>query len=114
MDLNNLSLFNMANTQMAYLTKRQQVLATNIANANTPDYLPQDVEKPSFANVLRTSSVQMAVTNEKHLSGLPSQSSRFRVFTPKLDTALTIDGNGVVLEDQLMRLARQKAIITGC
>ena len=91
MDLNNLSLFNMANTQMAYLTKRQQVLATNIANANTPDYLPQDVEKPSFANVLRTSSVQMAVTNEKHLSGLPSQSSR------------------LVLEDQLNEASKTKS-----
>lgn len=109
MDLNNLSLFNMATTQMAYLTKRQQVLATNIANANTPNYLPQDVEKPSFANVLRTSSVQMAVTNEKHLSGLPSQSSRFRVFTSKLDTALTIDGNGVVLEDQLNEASKTKS-----
>ena len=74
-----------------------------------PDYLPQDVEKPSFANVLRTSSVQMAVTNEKHLSGLPSQSSRFRVFTPKLDTALTIDGNGVVLEDQLNEASKTKS-----
>ena len=52
MDLNNLSIFSMAKTEMAYLTERQKVLATNIANANTPHYLPQDVEEPSFANVL--------------------------------------------------------------
>ena len=51
MDLNNLSIFSMAKTEMAYLTERQKVLATNIANANTPHYLPQDVEEPSFANV---------------------------------------------------------------
>ena len=45
MALNNLSIFSMAKTEMAYLTERQKVLATNIANANTPHYLPQDVEE---------------------------------------------------------------------
>ena len=67
MDLNNLSIFSMAKTEMAYLTERQKVLATNIANANTPHYLPQDVEESSFANVLRT-SLPMTLTNEKHFA----------------------------------------------
>ncbi len=108
MDLNNLSIFNVANTEMAYLTERQKVLATNIANANTPHYLPQDLEKPSFANVLRT-SLPMTVTNEKHLSGLPSRNGGFRLYTPKSDTALTIDGNGVVLEDQMNEASKTKS-----
>ena len=76
MDLNNLSIFSMAKTEMAYLTERQKVLATNIANANTPHYLPQDVEEPSFANVLRT-SLPMTLTNEKHLAGIPSGNGGF-------------------------------------
>ena len=97
MALNNLSIFSMAKTEMAYLTERQKVLATNIANANTPHYLPQDVEEPSFANVLRT-SLPMTLTNEKHLAGIPSGNGGFRVYTPKPDTALTIDGNGVAGE----------------
>lgn len=108
MDLNNLSIFSMANTEMDYLTERQKVLATNIANANTPYYLPQDLEKPSFANVLKK-SIPMAVTNEKHLAGLPSQSGGFRIYTPKPDTALTIDGNGVVLEDQMNEASKTKS-----
>ena len=108
MDLNNLSIFNMANTEMAYLTERQKVLATNIANANTPHYLPKDLEEPSFANVLRT-SLPMTVTNEKHLSGLPSHNGGFRLYTPKSDTALTIDGNGVVLEDQMNEASKTKS-----
>ena len=107
MDLNNLSIFSMAKTEMAYLTERQKDLATNIANANTPHYLPQDVEEPSFANVLRT-SLPMTLTNEKHLAGIPSGNGGFRVYTPKPDTALTIDGNGVVLEDQLNEVSKTK------
>ena len=108
MDLNNLSIFNVAHTEMSYLTERQKVLATNIANANTPNYLPQDIEKPSFTNVLRQ-SLPMTVTNAKHLSGLPSYQNGFRVFTPKTDTALTIDGNGVVLEDQLNEASKTRS-----
>lgn len=46
MDLNNLSIFSMAKTEMAYLTERQKVLATNIANANTPHYLPRMLKSP--------------------------------------------------------------------
>lgn len=108
MDLNNLSIFNMAHTKMAYLTERQKVLATNIANANTPHYLPQDLEEPTFANVLRT-SLPMTVTNEKHLTGLPTRNGGFRLYTPKPDTALTIDGNGVVLEDQMNEASKTKS-----
>lgn len=81
MDLNN-SVFSMAKTEMAYLTERQKVLATNIANANTPHYLPQDVEELQFANVLRT-SLPMTLTNEKHLAGIPSGNGGFRVYTLK-------------------------------
>ena len=48
MDLNNLTLFKMIDIERSYLTERQKVLAENIANANTPNYLPKDVEKPVF------------------------------------------------------------------
>lgn len=112
MDLNNLALFRMANQQMGYLTERQKVLATNIANVNTPGYLPQDVEQPSFANYLKStvnSPVMLARTNEKHLAGIPATNGRFRVYTPQVDNALTIDGNGVVIEDQLNEASKTKS-----
>ena len=47
MDLKNLTVFSLANKNMQYLSARQRVLAANIANASTPNYLAQDVEKPS-------------------------------------------------------------------
>lgn len=107
MDLNNLSFFKMANQELNYLTARQKVLAANLANANTPNYLAKDLERPNFSNELRA-SVALKVTNEKHMMGLPSSSGAGKVFTPKPEFALTIDGNGVILEDQLNKVAETK------
>ncbi|MFV0626462.1 MAG: flagellar basal body rod protein FlgB [Alphaproteobacteria bacterium] len=107
MDLNNLSFFNIANQEMKYLTERQKVLAENIANVNTPGYLAKDVEKTSFSGELK-SSVAMTTTNEKHFALPNSQSTSKGVYTPKPENALTIDGNGVILEDQLNEASKTK------
>lgn len=53
MDLNNLTIFQMANKELNYLTERQKVLAANLANSNTPGYVAKDLEKPQFAEVLK-------------------------------------------------------------
>ena len=95
MDLNNLTIFQMANKELNYLTERQKVLAANLANSNTPGYVAKDLEKPQFAEVLKN-TVSLARTNEKHMSGVPSNAAAGGVYTPKPDYALTIDGNGVI------------------
>ena len=56
MDLNNVSVFNLANKNLQYLAERQRVLAENIANANTPGYLPKDVKKPDFFTKIKPQS----------------------------------------------------------
>lgn len=106
MDLNNLSLNSLAAQKMQYLTERQKVLATNVANANTPGYLPKDLKEPDFASVLQQ-NLPMAVTNSKHIGGIGAD-MKGRLYTPKPATALTIDGNGVVIEDQLNEISKDK------
>lgn len=108
MDLKNLTVFNLANQNMRYLSAKQKVLAENIANASTPNYLAKDIEKPQFLAEMeeQRSSLKMVVTNPKHFAELSSLSdgrdaNGFRVYTPKPKDALTIDGNGIVLEDQM-------------
>lgn len=111
MDLNNLSIINMAKANMDYLKERQVILAENVANANTPGYLAKDIEKPDFAQELKN-TVSMRVTNEMHFAGLPSQGlgkAGYQVYTPKPTAALTIDGNGVILEDQLNEISKTKS-----
>ncbi len=108
MDLKNLTVFNLAHQNMRYLSARQKVLAENIANAATPNYLPKDVAKPSFLGNLEENrvSLPLRVTNAKHFSELKSEAEKrdargFEVYTPQTKDALTIDGNGVILEDQM-------------
>jgi flagellar basal-body rod protein FlgB len=108
MDLNNLTVFNLANRNMSYLSAKEKVIAANIANASTPNYLPQDIEQPSFLTEVQQTNKNLTLhtTNDKHFATLPSQSknttaSGYKVYTPQPQNALTIDGNGVVLEDQM-------------
>ena len=50
--LEDLKLFAMAQKTMDWLAKRQEVLAQNIANANTPKYQPSDLAPLDFKNLL--------------------------------------------------------------
>ncbi len=99
MDFKNLSVFNMAHQNMQYLTAKEKVIAENIANASTPGYLARDVEKPTFGEEL-VAGMALKTTNPKHLSSSKS-SSAYNVYTPQPKEALTIDGNGVILEEQM-------------
>ncbi len=108
MDLKNLTVFSLAQQNMRYLSARQKVLAENIANAATPNYLPKDVSKPAFLSNLEENrtNLPLRVTDAKHFAELKSVSEKrnskgFDVYTPQPKDALTIDGNGVILEDQM-------------
>ncbi len=103
MDLKNLSVFNMANQNMRFLQAKQQVIAENIANATTPGYLARAIEKPNFGReIAAAANLKLTTTNPKHLTGIPDKSnSAYRIYTPQPSEALTIDGNGVILEEQM-------------
>lgn len=103
MDLKNLSVFGYAKQNMDYLTARQKVIAGNIANATTPGYLARELEKPNFDNDIKEERLQMTLTNPKHMSGIAENTTQqnLKVYIPRPTSALTIDGNGVILEDQM-------------
>ena len=48
MNLTDIPLFAMLKNRMGYLSDRQNVIAENIANANTPDFVARDVKPFSF------------------------------------------------------------------
>ena len=110
MDLQNLSIFAAAEQNIKYQSQRQKVLAGNVANANTPDYLPKDVKRPSFGAELEKSRLAMVVTHENHMTGIQRKKQNgYEMYTPELTNALTIDGNGVVLEDQMNEISKSKS-----
>jgi flagellar basal-body rod protein FlgB len=102
MDPTNLSLLNLADRRLAWLDQRQAVLAQNIANADTPGWVPRDL--PPFASSLATQTgISMARTQPGDLPGTADDDILSGVtITP---TARSQDGNAVALDQQLAEVA---------
>ena len=105
MDLKNLALFSMAARRMQWLGKRQEVLAHNIANSDTPGYRPQDLKAQDFNKFLRPSAPPTPVktTQANHILP-PKGNPKFREDKDKETYEVAPAGNAVVLEEQLMKV----------
>ncbi|WP_293825684.1 flagellar basal body rod protein FlgB [uncultured Brevundimonas sp.] len=94
--------------RLGWLDERQRVIAENVANADTPGYVGRDLKQPTdFAAAMRAGrGVQMARTNPAHLApaGTPV---RFDP-TKAPDSETTLDGNSVVVEEQMLKMAESR------
>lgn len=110
MDITEIPLFAMLKSRMGYLTERQRVIAQNVANADTPKYLPQDLKPYSFqshmaAVISQPGPMSVATTNPMHIAHTATSPNPPRVKSRKsMDTETTLDGNSVVLEDEMLKL----------
>jgi flagellar basal-body rod protein FlgB len=106
MDLVNTPFFGLLRARLGQLSERQRLISENIANASTPGYRPRDLDTSSFEHLLAQQSgastgLQMARTSPMHMTlggGAGSAS-----LTSGEDSETTIDGNAVVLEDQMAK-----------
>ncbi len=110
MDLRHIPLFTMITRQMDWLTTRQKVLAQNIANADTPNYKAKDLTPLDFAAMARAAGnrLKLETTSGGHIGVGRSAAGSSKVF----ETKGTIDspsGNGVVIEDELMKVSETQA-----
>lgn len=64
--MQSIQLFALASRQADWLSLRQEVVAGNIANANTPKFVGKDVVP--FNAVLEQTQMQMARTNPRHMA----------------------------------------------
>jgi len=106
MDLNKLPLLALATKRMGWLARRQEVLSQNVANADTPGYVPHDLKPQDFKAMLRPAEpkVQVVRTSAAHLEPVRrTQNERDRPDIERYETAPS--GNAVVLEDQMMRVS---------
>ncbi|SEH35048.1 flagellar basal body rod protein FlgB [Magnetospirillum fulvum] len=101
-----LDIFKVTKAQMDWLAQRQEVLAENIANANTPRYLPKDLKPVSFKEVLsdsQTPTVTAIATNPAHI--VPEMGlDPFKSVTQRKTYESTPDGNAVILEEQMAKI----------
>ena len=105
MDLRNLAIFSMATRRMSWLGRRQEVLAHNIANSDTPGYRPNDLKAQNFAKFLRPSvpRTELRTTHANHVLP-PRGNPKFREDEDKETYEVAPAGNAVVIEEQLMKV----------
>lgn len=115
MDLTKLGFFQMTKTKLDWLAQRQKVLAQNIANANTPEYRAKDLRKLDFSQQVKDimdPQVQVAMTDPRHLSGTLPTRGPFYEDSHGKPFEESIDGNRVVLEEQMEKVGSVKGEYT--
>lgn len=106
MDLNKLTLFGLVKGRMGWLAKRQEVLAQNVANADTPNYKPSDLKAFDFKEMMqrKQTSLSLVRTSPMHLTGAQRSVSAFTTVENQNPYETSPDGNGVVLEEQMGKI----------
>jgi flagellar basal-body rod protein FlgB len=106
MDLFQLKLFQRLSERMSWLGARQQVLAQNVANADTPDYQPHDLKELDFKEHLRKlAPVAPSRTDPQHMAGTAVPTESVDDIKQRNPYEAAPVENAVVLEEQMMRLA---------
>jgi len=106
MNFTDIPLFERLTERMNWLGQRTRVLSQNIANADTPNYQPQDVKPLDFeAEMRRLDPVAPARTDKKHLVGTVAPASDFDAKKSKKTYETAPVGNAVVVEEQMMKVA---------
>ena len=101
-----IALVDMMKQKMRWHEQRQQVLSENVANAETPGYQARDIKAPEF-NLREKNGVQpvrLAATQPSHFGF--SQNTRMNEAEKKRSFEVTPEGNGVVLEEEVMRVSQ--------
>lgn len=107
MDLANTPFFGLLRARLDQLSERQRLIAENIANASTPGYRPRDIETAGFERMLAAAGGPALVrTNPRHMA--PGGGAAQTQIVTRDDSETTIDGNAVVLEEQMARAAETR------
>ena len=109
-DFGNITLFSVVKKRLDWLGQRQEVLAQNIANADTPKYRSSDLKPFNFRDLLHqeTTQLNMVSNSSKHLTG---RLKRIRDYAENKDKPFETApaGNSVVLEEQMAKVSETGA-----
>lgn len=117
MSLTDSPYFSLLRTRLNFLNDRQKILADNVANASTPKFVPKDMDQEAFnrsvsrimpnsgagVGISPIQSVSLSTTNVGHISTKSETISSNAIKSP--DSEVTMDGNAVVLEEQMIKVA---------
>lgn len=118
MAISDIPILSMMKQRLHWLTERQQILAQNVANANTPGYVARDLKELDFGAMVAASGPRLApvATSAGHIgspvagsdAGGNSMTGQARggevIKSPDFETSPT--GNAVTLEDEMVKVAQ--------
>lgn len=84
----------------AYYLERSKVIQSNIANADTPGYVPKDLK---FEKCLDKETLKLKTTDPKHIEPEPCDKAQFKVV--ELNKIAGYDKNRVNVDEELGKLA---------
>lgn len=115
-DPTQMTVFNLMKSRLQMLGERQKVIAENVANISTPGYVPRDIDKDAFARALeqtmpggaRAAPVVMSATRPGHMAATAGANFPGIAARAAPDSETTLDGNAVVVEEQMMKIAETR------
>jgi len=104
MPISDIPILSMLRTRMQWHQARQQVLAENVANADTPNYQARDLAPPNFERELSAASLGLVRTDPSHMVAQSGGGSQFETDgTARYE--IRPRGNSVTHEDEMMKVA---------
>jgi flagellar basal-body rod protein FlgB len=105
MPISDIPIFSMLRTKMHWHQDRQRLLAENVANADTPNFKPNDLAPPKFdSSQTGMTPVSLARTSLAHIASSDADSEQFTAQSGH-EFEVVPSGNGVALEDEMMKVA---------
>jgi flagellar basal-body rod protein FlgB len=119
-DPTNITVFSLMKARLQMLGERQKVIAENVANVSTPGFVPNDIDQAGFAATLQRMSgkgagqsapglgrTQLLATEAGHMT--PKGGASLGIHSKQSpDSETTLDGNAVVVEEQMMKIAETR------
>lgn len=104
MPISDIPILSMLRERMQWHQARQQVLAENVANADTSNYQARDLAPPDFERQLSVASLGLARTDSNHIAGQTGGGSQFATDGTG-HYEIRPRGNSVSHEDEMMKVA---------
>ncbi len=106
MDFNRIPMFGLMKKRLGWFAQRQEVLAQNISNSDTPGYQARDLKPFRFRELIRRQGMQlnMSTPHPDHAPGLRKRVRDFSLETNQRPFETSPSGNSVILEEQMSKL----------
>jgi len=103
MPITDIPILAMLRERMQWQQARQEVLAENVANADTPDYQARDLAPLDFSHELSLASLALDRTNPEHIAAASGGSQFATDASARYE--IRPRGNSVSHEDEMMNVA---------